>query len=235
MSLHWAEIISYWSNWILIGTLIVGVIATYGIVVSGNVKEDALKSELAEQRVRAEGAAENAAKAKERAGVANADAARANERAVILEKDAVALRLEVTKAQLELERFRTPRQIPPKEVAPLLALLSSRPNQEYALSVGAGAEAEALLKGLDLILQAAHWVRVKPFGVLTTETSIGDVGVNILSGVHLRVGAGTSQDVIVLAKSFSQALNGIGVEARTAMDSNVDKPNVINIMVGIKP
>jgi hypothetical protein len=42
MSLPWAELISFWSNWVLIVALIIGVAATYGIVVSGNVKESHL-------------------------------------------------------------------------------------------------------------------------------------------------------------------------------------------------
>src|ERR1700730_3960101 len=47
MSLSWAEFISFWSNWILIGALVIGVVATYGIVVSGNVKESAANKEIA--------------------------------------------------------------------------------------------------------------------------------------------------------------------------------------------
>jgi hypothetical protein len=47
ISLPWAEFISFWANWTLVGALIVGVIATYGIVVSGNIKENALKATTA--------------------------------------------------------------------------------------------------------------------------------------------------------------------------------------------
>ena|SRR5208282_1229307 len=47
MSLPWAEFISYWGNWVLVAALLIGVAATFGIVVSGNVKEIAMKRELA--------------------------------------------------------------------------------------------------------------------------------------------------------------------------------------------
>jgi len=47
MSLSWAEFLSYWSNWALVGALVAGLIATYLIVVTGIVKEKALKLELA--------------------------------------------------------------------------------------------------------------------------------------------------------------------------------------------
>ena len=67
MSLAWAEWLSFWSNWTLIGALVVGVLATYGIVASANVKETALKLELAEAGKTAETAKRDAAIATESA------------------------------------------------------------------------------------------------------------------------------------------------------------------------
>ena len=46
MSLPWAEFLSYWGNWCLAAALIVGVLVTFAVVVSGNVKEAALKLTL---------------------------------------------------------------------------------------------------------------------------------------------------------------------------------------------
>jgi F0F1-type ATP synthase assembly protein I len=62
MSISWAEFISTWSNWVLIVALIVGVLATYGIVVSGNVKETELKRQLGEAGAVAETAKADATK-----------------------------------------------------------------------------------------------------------------------------------------------------------------------------
>jgi hypothetical protein len=39
MSLPVAEFVSFWANWTLLGALILGVVATYAVVVSGNAKE----------------------------------------------------------------------------------------------------------------------------------------------------------------------------------------------------
>jgi hypothetical protein len=47
MTLPWAEFLSFWANWVLVAALIVGVAATWAIVVSGNVKEAAFKTEIA--------------------------------------------------------------------------------------------------------------------------------------------------------------------------------------------
>ena len=44
-----ADDVSWWANWILVGALMVGVAATYAIVVSGNIKEANLKRELKEK------------------------------------------------------------------------------------------------------------------------------------------------------------------------------------------
>jgi hypothetical protein len=63
MSLAWAEFLSYWGNWTLIVALLVGLTATYAVVVSGNVKEAALKREVAEAGAVAATAKANAATA----------------------------------------------------------------------------------------------------------------------------------------------------------------------------
>src|ERR1700730_14302611 len=87
MSLSWAEFISFWSNWILIGALVIGVIATYGIVVSGNVKESAANKEIARLSSEAEAS---------RAAIADANA-------------------RALEAQLELTKFKTPRSLTPAQ------------------------------------------------------------------------------------------------------------------------
>src|SRR5947209_1995753 len=47
MSPELADSVNFWANWVLVGALIVGVLSTYAIVVSGNIKETALKRQLA--------------------------------------------------------------------------------------------------------------------------------------------------------------------------------------------
>jgi hypothetical protein len=53
MTLSWAEFVSYWANWTLVFALVLGLLATYAIVVSGNVKEEFLKRDVAESNARA--------------------------------------------------------------------------------------------------------------------------------------------------------------------------------------
>src|ERR1700730_10377726 len=49
-----ADSVFFWSNWLLLLALILGVIATYAIVVSGNIRDKELKHELAESNERTE-------------------------------------------------------------------------------------------------------------------------------------------------------------------------------------
>lgn len=85
-----AEAVNSWANGFLIASLVVGVVSTYAIVVSGNIKERALKRELAEANVVAENA-------KSEAAIANQKTAALNARAVTLEKEAEVARLETEK------------------------------------------------------------------------------------------------------------------------------------------
>ncbi len=64
MSAELAEKVFSWANWFLVGALIVGVLATFAIIVSGNIKEGYLKRGIAE-------AGQQAAEADARAAEAN--------------------------------------------------------------------------------------------------------------------------------------------------------------------
>jgi hypothetical protein len=57
----------FWANWALLGALIFGVVSTYAIVVSGNIRDANLKRELAEQTRQTESAKAVAAEANQKA------------------------------------------------------------------------------------------------------------------------------------------------------------------------
>ncbi len=63
MSAELAEKVFSWANWFLLTALIVGVIATYGIVVSSSVKETYLKRGIADANARAAEATQKAEEA----------------------------------------------------------------------------------------------------------------------------------------------------------------------------
>ena len=92
-----ADSVNIWGNWFLILSLIVGVLATYAIVVSGNIKEKGLKEELSKANTVAE-------KAKYDAANATQKAAEAHLRAKEIELENIKLRSNLENAVIEAER-----------------------------------------------------------------------------------------------------------------------------------
>jgi phytoene dehydrogenase-like protein len=78
----------YFGGQILVGALLIGVGATYAIVVSGNLKEAALKREVAAAGAVAE--------------IAKADVAKANETTAVLQREAEQARLQTERLKKEL-------------------------------------------------------------------------------------------------------------------------------------
>jgi hypothetical protein len=176
------------------------------------------------------------------------DTASATERAENLERQAAELQNEAAQAtaraleaQLALERFKAPRTLTQVQQDALAAALGTFAPQQYAVSVGQGAETGNLLCLLDSLLQKAGWTRIAPFGSVKVETGCGTAGVNSASGVHVRVSIDTEpftpqKGARAAATLLAAMLNQDGIEALPAQDPiNIPKPNVINLMVGTKP
>jgi hypothetical protein len=79
------------ANWALLVSLVVGVIATYGIVASGHIRDRNLRRELAEQRGRAENAQAEAEKSREGTRRAEERIAMLNRQTESLKADNLAL------------------------------------------------------------------------------------------------------------------------------------------------
>jgi len=167
ISLPWAEDVSYWANWTLVGALLVGVLATYAIVVSSNAKERhwAEERRLSSERISAnekETARAVADSDKAREGVAKAteQAAMAIERAATLEKEAASARLETEKLKA-LVAWRT---IPAAMAAELEKSLAANPGSVNLRYMDGDPEALFLAIQVSQILDKAKW-RVAPGAV----------------------------------------------------------------------
>ena len=133
MSLPWAEYISNVSNWTLVGALIVGALATLGIVLSTNAKEyhwEDPKRQSAErisanekETLRAIAESE---RAKEGAAIANKQAADANARA--------------SEAQLALERYKAPRTLIAEHQEVVAAAIAPFKGQQYRVAIAPSAD-----------------------------------------------------------------------------------------------
>ncbi len=218
MSIEWAEFISFWSNWILIAA---GVVATYGIVVSGNVKEAAANSKIVRLT-------NDTARLSVEAEEARAEIAEADARAV--------------EAQLALEKFKAPR-ILREEFYPFKGLVSFS-GTRFDLSVIPGdPEAIALAKQIAYSLKNSGWAWIEfnhPSGPLMTvftapgEPNVGQIGG---SGVLILSNSDHFQTFADAAKALADSLNKQGILAGTgSSDAMPGIPNhdTIHIIVGRK-
>jgi hypothetical protein len=130
-----ADQVYFWANWILVGALVLGLLSTYAIVVSGNIKEANLKRELKDKDTALEeykvNAAQRIADANSAAEAAKEGAAKASERAAELGIEA-----EKLKSQLAW------RSISPDAASKLAGRLSAQPSQVSIQSVSGDPEAQ---------------------------------------------------------------------------------------------
>jgi len=154
-----ADYVFFWANWILVGALVVGVLATYAIVVSGNIKEEHLKHELKEKDDAFDKYKIDAGKkiadanavgetARAQAEVAKADAAEAN-------KKAEAERLE----RLKLEAIVAPRRLTSEQQTAIASALGSFAGRKVRVrSYGLDVDAAVLGQQIMTALQSAKIV-----------------------------------------------------------------------------
>jgi hypothetical protein len=152
-----ADDVSWWANWILVGALMIGVAATYAIVVSGNIKEANLKRELREKddaleayKLTVDG---KVADAKSEGIKAGATAGNALVRAAELEKEAAAARLETEK----LKAVVAWRTFSESQGTELGRVLSGKPGSVNLRWMDGDPEALFLAIQVSHILENAHW------------------------------------------------------------------------------
>jgi hypothetical protein len=165
-----ADDVSWWANWILVGALMVGVAATYAIVVSGNIKEANLKRELKEKddaletyKLTVDGKVADAKREGIEAGKTAGDAL---VRAAGLEKEAATARLETEKLK-QVVAWRT---LSPDVRAKLDKVLASKPASVNLRYMDGDPEAMYLGVQMTEVLRKANWQvgpgSIKPNGVI---------------------------------------------------------------------
>jgi len=123
MSVALAETLSGVANVALVISLLIGVAATYVIVVTGGVKESGLKGAVGMANAAAAKAQVDAAKANERAEALHQENLKTQTRLVAAERELEAERLH----RLELEASVAPRILSPKQSEKLIAVLAASP------------------------------------------------------------------------------------------------------------
>ena len=192
MSSETAELVWRWANWTLVGALVLGVVATYAIVVSGRVRDRISSERIAEARAEAANATLGLAKAQTDIAASNAvasqaqadaaasnavgeaakaGAAKAGERASLADQKAEAERL----ARVELEARIAPRRLTPAQQAEIASFLSPFQGKRvtvvtYALDVESavlGAQLIAVMHRAGIV-PIDNRASVMPFGGFST-------------------------------------------------------------------
>lgn len=196
LPLPFAEAISFWANWVLVSALAIGVIATWGIVMSASVKE----AHWEQQRV----AAEDRISANERmTAEANARAAEANQKA---ETERV--------ERLKLEAKYAPRLITEEQVRALEKSLVPLQGQTVDVvsyeSLGTDVAEYAFVLTANLNHAGLHAIQFTPFA-----------GSGLVWGVVVQTEDGSSQEQ---AAALAAALKDAGIPARLMGPYPVGQP-----------
>ncbi len=215
LSLEWATFWGDAANIALIACLIGGVLATFIIVRTTSVKEHHWEVDRGASKER----------------VIQLETQQEASKALIAEANARAL-----EARVALEKFKAHRSLTPEQQGRIAGKLKPFAGQEYALSVATGSESEDLMCLIDEILTAAEWKKQPAFMPITVDTRCGTVGVNTLSGVHIRVSDKAEFNVQQRVVEFVQALNDEDIATQGAKDpKNIPSPTIVYVMIGNKP
>jgi hypothetical protein len=217
MSLSWAEFVSFWANWILIGALVVGVLATLGIVVSANVKEAHWEQERRDSNERISTNAVETNRARESAAQANERAAEAN-----------------LKAETErVERLKLEAKLAPRTLTLAQQLIASEQVEQFApqpfqfLSYQDNKEERDLALMIGRLLLNAGWQGRKPKGFLLAE---------LFEGVTLMLTTENADRFRPAAEALAAALNAQGITTEVIVNPKItDLNDFIIIRIGKKP
>lgn len=240
MPLSWAESISFWANWTLIGALVVGVVATLGIVVSANVKETHWQKERKDSNERISANEKVTALAVESASKANAEIEKAKVEIAKANKTAAEANERAVTAALELEKYRAPRKFP-EDIAKQLALeLKAFEGTLFAIAVPSGnREAEVFAEQIESVLLEAKWTQMDWSGgdIALKRPGKRTWGLASATGVLLLVDEGfkTSLEKPALALGNGLKNTGFAVALTTRPAEQPVMVRAVRIIIGQKP
>ena len=220
------EGLNFWSNWLLVASLVIGVVATAVIIVTGNIKENALRRELSEAASEAAKSNERAARAHEHAAEANKAAEDARERAALLEKESVAARIELEKLkdkqrdrkmdQQQADKLLNFLHPSPKMLVRVMALSTLQETADFAVSIRS------------VLSKAGFGNRLEmPIEYITGVSLVEPEGKRVVI-------ACTTNDELNLMGIIKAALNASGIPTGAIINTNIMKPGEFGIMVAEK-
>ena len=155
-----------------------------------------------------------------------------------LRKDTAEANARAAEAQLELAKFKEPRQLTSEQQARISGKLIGFAGQQYLLSVATDQDALRLVRILENVLTASKWVILPhPSGVKLADIDAGISGASE-EGVRIQVAPSRASDNDLLHKAsvLADALNAEGIITAVARNAELEPtPDAIQIRVGAKP
>lgn len=223
---------SFWgniSNWVLLGCLLGGVLATFVVVQTTNVKEqhwDALRDqagiEIEQLGYQADIAKADLEKAKTESALANERAAQATARAL--------------EAQLALEQLKAPRTLDIERHNRIFERIKHFAGTPFDLALQPDPEAVALTLQMLTILEGAGWKLQKwhgQSGIVFNLPNGAKAGILFVDSVHVEFSENKPEwEAPVLALINALIDEGIAVKGTRATNSD---DNAIHVIIGRKP
>jgi hypothetical protein len=189
MSLSTATLIGTIANWSLLGSLLVGVVATFLIVQTTDVKEDHWAIDRRESAERIAGLTTQGDQLRK-------DTADANARAL--------------EAQLELAKFKAPRLLTEEQQARIVGQIKTFSGQQYSALVAAGLDTWPFWTVLDSTLKTAGWKRVPPPGLAVGDPPAG-IPISPEPGISIMFAPSRATDIGAAARALGVALVAEGI------------------------
>jgi hypothetical protein len=224
-SLEWAGWIFDRASFVLIGSLVVGAVATIAIVWMGIVKEhhwDLLR-ERSNEKVA--GLELETANAKAALGAAQADIAKSNARS----DEANARALE---AQLALEKFRRPRVLPVWKMSDFESALAPFAGTPFRLLAMNEPEAHLLAVRLAQALVRAKWTFTIKAGA--PITGIGVEPIPEFDGIEIRINKSRQAEWSAAAQAVAGIFHAEGIDAEATVKESGIPSDAVHIFIGRK-
>jgi hypothetical protein len=257
MSLSAASLVGTIANWVLLASLIGGLLSTFVIVKTTDVKEEHWAEDRRKSNEKIADLGMRGDEAKAELGVAQADIAKANAQAALQVKETAKARQAIVEAnaraaeansraleaQLALEKFKQPRLLSEQQMSAISEKLKRFAGTKFDCAVIPGdPEAMIFLSHIAATLEKAGWVWVEwtaPEGqiamtyTIPSKPSIGQLG---FLGVTLQINPAHAGPLSAPADALGLALIAEGVEATLDVIDNasVPKKETVHVIVGKK-
>lgn len=231
MTLPWAEFVWLWSNWLLVAVLAMGVLATYGIVVTTNVKEAHWEDDLQASKELVASLQAETAKAHQRIAELNNETARLRSTDVL---NATASRRLLVAIEVVARAAYGPvvsGRLGAAEFMEIVLKTEPFAGEEFdAIATTGSKELDELRRSITPALVGAGWVEV-PY----REQPGLDLA--LVRGVAIHVDASKDTRHLEAAEALASALNAGGLVATVTpkAESDATSTTMIHLLIGPEP